>query len=348
MVNKLLLLLFTILLLTSCKEYALTETEIDEDGPDYIIRFAHEESTDSVQHDYVEAFKKTLENKTNHTVQVEIYPVGQLGDATEQAEQLQIGAIDMAIISPGNTGTMVPENQLFILHFLFSDDMEVNHHVLNNSKALDTLTEVYNEHGMLILDYWTQGFQQWTANVNISQPEDLRGARIRTIPSPLLLASYEAYGASPTPMAYEEVYSGLQLNMIDGQENPFFAIEEMNFFEVQDYLIDSRHAIYATTTAINPDFYDELPEDIQKAVEETVAQLSEESLNIQEERNETALESIKSQSHIAFTALDDEERAAFREASEPVFEIYKEEVGETGAEILEELQEEIADAENDH
>ncbi|WP_158734916.1 DctP family TRAP transporter solute-binding subunit [Alteribacillus sp. YIM 98480] len=323
-----------------------TETQRGDEGPEYVFRFAHEESPDSVQNDYAEAFKEKIEKKTDGRVVVEIYPVGQLGDATQQAEQLQIGAIDFAIVSPGNTGTMVPENQLFVLHFLFSDNMEVNQKVLNESDALDQLSQLYEEKNIKVLDYWTEGFQQWTSNNNISEPADFSGLKFRTIPSPLLTASYEAYGANPTPMAYEEVYSGLQLNMIDGQENPFFAVEEMNFHEVQNYLIDSRHALYATTTAVNPDYYESLPEDIQDKVDDTIEELAEESFKIQEKRNEEALESIQSDNEVEITELSDEERNAFREKSQQVFDTYKEEVGQDGAEILDELQKEIEHAEN--
>nr|WP_281381454.1 DctP family TRAP transporter solute-binding subunit [Geomicrobium halophilum] len=308
------------------------------------ITFVHEESPDSVQNDYAEAFKEMVEDRTNGEVVVEVYPVGQLGDAPEQAEQLQMGGVDLAIASPGNTGTIVPENQLFLLHHLFSDDMEVNQEVLKNSEALDELALLYEENNMKVLSFWSQGFQQWTSDEEIRRPEDFEGLRIRTMPSPLLTDTYNAYDANPSPLPYEEVYSSLQLNMIDGQENPYFAVEEMNFQEVQNYVIESEHAIYATATVANPEFYEGLSDEVRTVVDETIKELQGLSVEMQEERNEEALETIL-ESDIEFVELDDEEKAAFEQASEPVIEEYKEQVGSDGAEIIEQLQEEIAEAE---
>ncbi|SDI49760.1 hypothetical protein [Alteribacillus bidgolensis] len=120
----------------------------------------------------------------------------------------------------------------------------------------------------------------------------------------------------------------------------------MNFHEVQNDLSDSRHALYATTTAVNPDYYESLPEDIQDKVDETIEELAEECFKIQEKRNEEALESIYSDNEVEITELSDEERDAFQERSKQVFDTYKEEVGQDSAEILDELQKEIEQAEN--
>ncbi len=66
----------------------------------------------------------------------------------------------------------------------------------------------------------------------------MEGFKVRVMGSALLVEDYLAYGAAPTPMAYGEIYGGLQTNLIDGQVNPIFAIRSMNFYEVQDYLTD--------------------------------------------------------------------------------------------------------------
>lgn len=339
--KKYLFAVFILLFLSGCASGG-TQTSTGENSPEYVFRFVHEESADSVQQDYAAEFKKVIEEKSNNEIAIEIYQVGQLGDATTQAELLQIGAVDMAIVSPGNIGTMVPESQVLLLHFLFSDNMEENRQILNESKALnELLSESFEEKRMKVLSYWTEGFNQWTSDVRIEQPEDFAGVKFRTMPSPLIVSSYQQYGANPTPMAYEEVYSGLQLSMIDGQTNPYFAIEEMNFYEVQDYMIDSRHSLYTTTTAMNLELYESLPQDIKGYVDETMEIMKEKAFDIQQERNDQALQNILDNSSIEHYELTDEQRQAFRKASMPVREQYVNSSGEAAEEILLTLEKEV-------
>lgn len=308
----------------------------------YTWRFAHEEIDGSVQDLYVKKFKEIIEKKSNGKVKIEVYPVGQIGDATQQCELLQNDGIEFGIVSPGNTGTIVPENQLFSLHFLFTDDMDKNAEIFKTSKALnEVLTAKYLEKDIKVLAYWTEGAMQWTSSKPVNTPDKWKGFKMRTMPSPMIVAAYEAYGANPTPVPYMEVYSGLQLNMIEGQENPLFAIEEMKFYEVQKYLTLASSNLYVTTTACNPNFFESLPADMQKMIIDTVDEIRDYSFEIQAELNGGALDKIKAASNIPIVELTAEERAAFREASKKAYERYGEMVGADGKKILDQLIEEV-------
>lgn len=312
------------------------------EGQTYTWRFAHEEIDGSVQDLYVKKFKEIIEQKSNGKVKIEIYPVGQIGDATQQCELLQNGGIEFAIVSPGNTGTIVPENQLFSLHFLFSDNMDKNAEIFKTSKALnEMLTAKYLEKDIKVLSYWTEGAMQWTSSKPVNTPDKWKGFKMRTMPSPMIVAAYEAYGANPTPVPYMEVYSGLQLNMIEGQENPLFAIEEMKFCEVQKYLTLASSNLYVTTTACNPDFFNSLPSDMQQLVLDTVEELRDYSFEIQAKSNGAALDKIKAAVDIPIVELTPEERAAFKEASKKAYDRYAEMVGTDGKAILDKLIEEV-------
>lgn len=344
--KRIMLMVLSLTILTSCGNAGIT-TSKGNDSPEVVIRFVHEESPQSVQNSYVQAFKEKIEKKSNGEIAVEIYPVGQLGNAVTQAELLQLGAVDMGIVSPGNIGTLVPESQVLLLHFLFSNDMEVNKKVLNNSPALyDLLGKEFEEKGLKVLSYWTEGFMQWTTNRAIQKPADFEGIKFRTMPSPLIVSSYEAYGANPTPVPYEQVYSGLQLNMIEGQTNPLFAIEQMKFYEVQKYMTLSRHALYTTTTSINPEFYESLSSSHQQLIDETIEEMKQEAFNIQKELNNSDLKKIKQNSSIEIQELTEQQRKSFEKASQPVHEEYVDMVGGKAKEILEQLKKDIQKAEN--
>ena len=312
----------------------------------YNWRLAHEENNGSMQDVYAKEFVRVLEEKSNGRIKVDIFPVGQIGDATQQAELLQNGGLEFGIVSPGNTGAMVPENQLFSLHFLFSEDMRKNSEILKTSKALnEDLTALYLDKNIKVLAYWHEGPMQWTSNREVNTPDKWKGMKMRTMPSPMIVASYEAYGANPTPLPYLEVYSGLQLKMIDGQENPISAIEEMKFCEVQDYLTLAAANLYVTTTACNPDFFNGLPEDIQQIILETVEETREAAFKAQDDLNSVALEQIKEDYDIEVVYLTDEERELFKEKSKSAYDVYKNMVGEKGAAILDKLMEEVAEIE---
>jgi tripartite ATP-independent transporter DctP family solute receptor len=328
-------------MLVGCGQQAATPTS---EGETYNWRFAHEENNGSIQDVYVKEFVRILEEKSNGRINIDIYPVGQIGDATQQCELLQNGGLEFGIISPGNTGTIVPENQLFSLHFLFSEDMEKNKEIFKTSKALnEDLTAIYLDKNIKVLSYWTEGTMEWTTSKPVNRPELWNGLKMRTMPSPMIVASYEAYGANPTPMPYMEVYSGLQLNMIEGQENPISAIEEMKFYEVQNYLTLGSSSLYVTTTAVNPKFFDSLPADIQQMILDTVEETRDFSFQAQADLNGGALDKIKAASDIEVVTLTSEERELFKEASKSAYDVYKNMVGDKGAAILDKLMGEIAE-----
>lgn len=179
---------------TGCANNGDNVTEAAKEA-EYQWKFAHEENNGSIQDVYAKEFKRVLEEKSDGRIHLDIYPVGQIGDATQQAELLQYGGIEFANISPGNTGTIVPENQLFSLHFLFSEDMEVNKEILEESKALnELLSEKYLEKNIKILSYWTEGAMEWTTSKEANTPDKWKGLKFRTMPSPMIVASYKAYG----------------------------------------------------------------------------------------------------------------------------------------------------------
>ncbi len=313
----------------------------------YNWRFAHEENNGSIQDLYVKEFARILNEKSGGRINIDIYPVGQIGDATQQCELLQNGGLEFAMVSPGNTGTIVPENQLFSLHFLFSENMEKNKEIFKTSKALnEDLSSIYLDKNIKVLAYWTEGTMEWTTTKSVNTPEQWKGLKMRTMPSPMIVASYEAYGANPTPMPYMEVYSGLQLNMIEGQENPISAIEEMKFYEVQNYLTLASSSLYVTTTAVNPEFFESLPADIQQMILETVEETRDYSFKVQEDLNSAALDKIKSASDIEIVTLTESEREMFKEASKAAYDVYVNTVGKDGEAILNKLMEEVAAVEN--
>lgn len=331
------LLFFTLLLVVGCSD----DTPRAEQW-----RFALEEIEGSVQHAYAVKFKELVETRSNGQVQVAVYPYGSLGTSAQLTEQIQNGTLQFAFASPGHLGSVVPEAGVLTLHFLFSDDESINQKILADSPTLyGPLAEAYQDHGLKLLDLVQEGWMVWTGDRALRTPADFQGFKIRTMVSPLLVESYRAYGANPTPMPYAEVYSGLQLNTIDGQVNPVFAIEEMSFYEVQDVMTFANHLPFIASVVTAPSFYQGLSPERRDLLKDVVTELDGYVFDVQRNLNRERLEKIQNNSDIKVVELTDHERAVFREASLPARDIFRAQAGERGAEILQQLQAEVRAAE---
>jgi len=177
----------------------------------------------------------------------------------------------------------------------------------------------------------------WSGDRALRSPTDFEGFKIRTMTSPILVESYRAYGANPTPMPYSEVYSGLQLGQIDGQVNPIFAIEEMSFYEEQDYLTSARHAQFVSTLAASRSWYDSLDAQTRDMVEGVRDELVEWIDREQQRFNAERLDTILEAGGTEWVELNESQREAFRQASRDVRETYVDQAGERGREILESM-----------
>ncbi|QAS53228.1 DctP family TRAP transporter solute-binding subunit [Halobacillus litoralis] len=313
-------------------------------GETYNWKFVTEEVDGQVQYEYAEEFAKRMNEKSDGAVNIDVYEFGGLGSETDQVEQLQGGTVEMAVMSPGFTGNMVKEGQVFALHFLFPDSVEKTQEILNDSEALNTdLRELYEEHSITPLSYWSEGAMQWTSSKPISEPADFENFKMRTQTSPLILKSYEAYGAEPTPMSWSELYTALDRGTVEGQENPIFFIGDASFHEVQDYMTISNHNNYVAMTTVNTDWYNGLDDEMKSMVDETVEEMQSWVFDEQKKQNQEYLETIKNDTEnpTEIIELTEEQRQMFKDKAEPVREFYREEVSTVDGQILDKLLEEI-------
>lgn len=299
-------------------------------------KFALEEIEGSVQDLWAQKFKEVVEANTDATIT--IYPYGTLGTSDQLTDLVASGALQMAFSSPGHLGSLIPEIQVFSLHYLLSEDDAVNKEVLGNSSTIyETLAPKFEDKDLRLLTMFPTGEMVWTTNKEIRSPADFDNFKMRTMVSPMLVAAYEAVGASPTPLPYGEVYGGLQLGMIDGQVNPLYSIEEMKFYEVTDYMIFAGQQEFTTTVVTSPFWHDSLSDEQKAVVDQAINEANDYIYAEVNNINEARLEIIKeAKPEMNIITLSDEERAAFKEASMAAREVFRSEV-EGGGEILDAL-----------
>lgn len=273
-----------------------------------------------------DVFKKYVEEKSNGRIKVELYPNGQLGGDRQAIEAVQLGTIQMTIPAAAVLSGFEPKFQVFDLPYLFKSK-EVAYKALDGELG-QKLNEMLLKTGLRNLAYGENGFRHITNNRGpIEKPEDLKGLKIRTMENPVHMATFKALGANPTPMSFGELYTALQQGTVDAQENPIPLVYTAKFYEVQDYYTLDGHVYAATVVLINDDFYKSLPEDLQKIVKEGAEKFRDEQRKINTQQEEEMLGLLKKEG-MKINELTPEQKQKFIETTLPVYDQFKDELGE--------------------
>ncbi|AMD02553.1 MULTISPECIES: TRAP transporter substrate-binding protein DctP [Halomonas] len=301
-------------------------------------RYAHEEFEGDVQDVFAVAFKEYIEENSDNTVQ--IYRFGELGESDDIMEQTQAGILQFVNQSPGFTGSLIPEAQIFFIPYLLPTDEESVIEFFNTSEAINEMfPELYAEQGLELLKMYPEGEMVVTLDEPFTSPDDLRGKNIRTMTNPLLSETYRAFGATPTPLPWGEVYGGLQTGIIQGQENPIFWIESGGLYEVSPHLVFTGHGWFTTAMMANQDFFDGLSEEEQQLVRDATEAAYEHIIDHISGLADESLEKIQEASdEVTVTRLDEDQIQAFRERAPQVEERFIEMTGERGQELLEQFK----------
>src|SRR5690554_5833103 len=188
---------------------------------------------------------------------LEHFPNSALGGERDVIEGLQLGTIDLAIVSTGATLNFVPNTGVFDIPFLFRD-------LTHARKVLDgqigqEMLEAFPKRGLVALAWGEQGFRQLTNNVRpVVTPADAKGLKVRTTENPIHIAAFRELGILATPMAWPEVATALQQGTIDGQENPMSVIVSAKLPQLQKYLSLTSHVYGPAVVLGSPSSYDGL------------------------------------------------------------------------------------------
>ena len=191
-------------------------------------------------------------------LEIKVYSGGALGKGSTLAEKISLGTVEMGTAGPGLLSRLVPAWGLIAGEYVFKS-VDSMFSVLNGPIGDDIKNRLLKKRGVRTLGIGYLGKRHVTANKPIKGPDDLKGFKIRIPNIPLRKASFVALGASPTPMAFSEVYLALQQGVVDGQENPLAQIVTMKFYEVQKYLILTGHALNPEILLMNEKKFQSLP-----------------------------------------------------------------------------------------
>jgi C4-dicarboxylate-binding protein DctP len=282
-----------------------------------VIKFSHVVAADTPKGKAAEYFAKKADELTKGKVKVEVYANSTLYKDKEEMEALQLGAVQMLAPSLAKFGPLgVKEFEVFDLPYIF-DSYDDLHKVTTGDVGKQLLAKLEPK-GIRGLAYWDNGFKSFSANTPIKAPADLRGKKLRIQSSKVLEEQVRALGALPQVMAFSEVYQALQTGVVDGTENPISNLYTQKMHEVQKHLTITDHGYLGYAVIVNKKFWDGLPADVRKQLEDAMEQSTRYANQIAKIENDNALEAVKKSGKTAVYVPTKEERAAFKKALVPV------------------------------
>ncbi len=301
-------------------------------------KYAFEEAIHEVQGVYATKFKEEIEKNSDHTIQ--LFPYGTLGESADIMEQAQAGILEFVDQSPGFTGSLIPEAQVFFVPYLLPTDQAHLGRFYKESKAInEDFKTLYAAQGLELLNMFPEGEVAMTTKAPVSSCGDLDEVKFRVMTNPLLVESYKAFGATPTPLPWGEVYGGLQTNIIQGQENPTFFLYSTKIYEVTDYITYAGHNNFTTAVMANKDFYDGLSAEDQQLVQNAAAAAYDYIVDYQQGLAQSELKKIQeAKPEMTVTVLSEEQRKCFKDAAVEVEAKFIEMTGDSGKAILEQLK----------
>ncbi len=277
------------------------------------LRWAHVYQPLEPFHEWAVWAADEIAERTEGRYTIEVFPASSLGSESEINEGLALGIVD--IIYSGAAFSSREYGPLAIAEapFLFRDFGHWQSFV--GSDIFDELALGYQSasgHEVLAATYYGQ--RHVTSNRPINTPEDMEGLRIRVPDSPLYLMFPRSVGASPTPIAFAEVYLALQQGVVDAQENPLPTIQARSFYEVQSHINLTAHMTNTLLTVLSQNLWNRLAEEDRAIFYEVMREAAERASADVRAQEEELVEVFENMEDVTVVHVD---RGPFQEAIMP-------------------------------
>jgi tripartite ATP-independent transporter DctP family solute receptor len=271
-------------------------------------RFAHPHPESDSWHKAALRFAELMKERTKGQVEIQIFGGGVLGNDPTMVNAVRGGSLDIGLTgNPYFTG-LAPKLNVLDLPFLFQDRKHVA--AVLDGPVGDELRKELEGSSLKALATWDIGWRNLTNNRRaIRGPDDLKGLKIRTTPNPAHIKAFQLLGAVPTPMAFTELFTALEMGSVDGQENPVTLILNAKFFEVQKHLTMSRHAFTTGPLIMNKAKFDALAPDLQKTLVDTARETARLQWAMNTDTESSSLAELKDKGMQVVETVD---REAFR------------------------------------
>ncbi|MDK2824486.1 MAG: TRAP-type transport system periplasmic protein [Clostridia bacterium] len=287
-----------------------------------VLKAAHTLVSDHPYHTGLVKFGELLKERTNGKYSVEVYPAAQLGSEREAIEGVQMGTIDITLVS---TAPLAGFSDAFLvtdLPFIFTS-REHAYKVLDGEIGKEMFSKLEGT-GLVGLAFWENGFRNVTNSKRpIVNPEDMEGIKIRTMENQIHMDSFRVIGADPTPMAFGELFTALQQKTVDAQENPLPIIYTSKFFEVQDHLALTGHFYAPAPLLVSQALWDKLTDEEKQIFQKAAYDARDFERKIILEMDNNLLSELKAKG----MQVTEPDKSKWQEAMTPVYEKWQDKIG---------------------
>lgn len=327
--QKFFLLSFTLLftfLLSACGQQQSNGS--DSDGiQEMTIKISHVVAENTPKHQGAMAMKEYIETNSDGKIKVQVFPNSQLFGDKDEFQNLVANNVQFIIPDMTKLVANDPAFNIVAMPFLFKDDQAAIK-FWDGEKGQEIMKRLEDE-GAIGLKMWPNGAKHITNNVRpIEKPEDLKGLKIRSQGGKVLEKLYETLGVGVTSIPFGELYTALQQKTVDGQENTFSNIESKKFDEVQKYVTVMGHTRVDYLLMTNTKFWKGLNEETKKIIENGIKAGTEKARVSATKLNEESFNKIKERGNTEIIELTDEEIEAFKAKLKPIYDEFKDVVGE--------------------
>ena len=278
-------------------------------------------------------FADLVNQRTKGRLRIEGVYGGVLGGERDITEGVQLGSIEMGVITTAILAAFEPMMGLFDMPFIMRD-YDHAHKVQDGPIGAEAARKLLEKRGIRTLAYYDQGFRYVvTINKPVRRLEDMKGLKLRSPEAPTYFRTLQLLGANPTPIPWPETYTALQTKVVDGFENSPNTIYTHKLWEVSKYITKTNHIYSGAILCINEKVWESLSPDLQKIFLEAAKEAQKWERQMATTQEEKYLEELKKKGMVVF----DIDQKPLRAAVQPFYKEYAPKVG--GWEWIKKVQE---------
>src|SRR6476646_654754 len=269
----------------------------------------------------VERMGKKLAAATDGRISIQMYPSMQLGGEKEMIEQAQVGALQIARISVGPMGPLVPELNVFNLPFVFRDAAHAEK--VMDGPIGDEMLKKLSDHataGLIGLCWMNGGTRNvYNSKHPIKTVEDLKGLKIRMMGNPVFVDTMNSLGGNGVAMGYDQLVNAMQTGVVDGAENNYPSYESGQHYRYAKYYSKTGHLMIPEILVFSKKIWDELSKDDQALIVKVAKEAQQEERKLWYDREK---ESIKKMAEAGAVMNEVADKKPFQAAVKPVWDKY--------------------------
>lgn len=295
-----------------------------------VLKVATQNTTTTINYIIYQEFSRILYEKTDGRYKLEIYPNGQLGTEETCLQQVLTGTLDMLPVSTTTLGNVVPECNIFAFPFMIESFEVYNDFALDEEFRTALFDAIKEQTGCQALGFG-YGVGRGVGNTKheVRTTADLKGMKVRTLGNPIIIDTFNAFGATATSIPFKEVYTSLSQNLIDGEDSTISNNLDQRFCEINRYYTVLNTIFQNAVMLVSEDVWNSIPAEDQ-AIFIECGQLMDEygfamcETHVDEEIERAAEEAPDFKITNDLTA---EEKATFVEVAKPLWDKYKDDCG---------------------